>query len=853
MPATISHALSATTPDDPAYEIRPSHWNSSHLMTLALLATEISGLFSNANGISFGLSDTAITASQAGIISASAGTTRATSGELVFSNSNGLAFGINGNTLTGSYTVPTVPSQFSGGNSTGGNTLGDSGVVTGRLVLAGGPNITLSGSTNGGSMTLSISGGAGAAGNTGYLSAGTTNASLGTVSFANSNGLSFGIDGQTFTASHNGLTSQSNQAVSGQNGSFTFQTASFSNANGISFGTSAGPAITASHNALTSQSNQAVSGSNGSFTFQTATFGNLNGFSFYTSNGSMVGSYTVPAAQSNQTLAIYALGNTTGQSSSSTYDARTLSINGAGFISVGWSNGSLYVSATQTNPVVSNAIQSVGSATGSGTNTSRFAADDHVHAGVFSLGVSTGGNTAGNTRVDVGRFVLAGGANITLSQATAANALNTISIVGGAGGGAESNWHHLLGANTAGNTTASGTTIGLSGINMTLSGTNGSVINLSVPATSSLSATGIVSISVNGSTISVGAGLMPVYATSNTTQSSSGSLSAHSLLVHGAGGVSVGVSNGSLVISGGAGGGGFTGGMSNIGNTAGTSGTVQSQMLVVGGPNITVSQSINGNSATLSISANAPGAAAENNWFNFSGDTAGNTTASGSTINLSGVNLTISGTNNSQIAIIGPQPHSFFYPYNEALQYVSGIANATLWLMPVNFPNLVIDRIGCRVRLSKATNSTGSLTVSYNMGLYTKNVSTLSLAHSVTGSYGVTLSGTVNSSNYSGVRDLTVPWTTTIPSGGYWVGYGFRTTTGNNQATVSMINISQIDTGVSGLVGQASNATNQRMLGQGIYSATTSGLPASIAFTQITGASTAHFRPPVFFFLNGTV
>jgi hypothetical protein len=74
--------------------------------------------------------------------------------------------------------------------------------------------------------------------------------STGAISFANSNGITFGFNASTITASHNGLTSQSNQAVSGQNGSSTFQTLSFANSNGISFGTAAG-GLTASHNALT--------------------------------------------------------------------------------------------------------------------------------------------------------------------------------------------------------------------------------------------------------------------------------------------------------------------------------------------------------------------------------------------------------------------------------------------------------------------------------------------------------------------------------------------------------------------------------------------------------------------------
>ena len=96
----------------------------------------------------------------------------------------------------------------------------------------------------------------------------------------------------------------------------------------------------------------AVSGSNGSFNFSTLSLGSSNGMHFYTTNGSIVGSYTVPV-QSNQSLGIFAIGNTTGQSSSSTFDARSLSLNGAGIISVGNSGGSVYVSATQSNQAAS--------------------------------------------------------------------------------------------------------------------------------------------------------------------------------------------------------------------------------------------------------------------------------------------------------------------------------------------------------------------------------------------------------------------------------------------------------------------------------------------------------------------
>ena len=136
-------------------------------------------------------------------------------------------------------------------------------------------------------------------------------------------------------------------------------------------------------------------------------------------------------AQTNQTIGAYMSSNTTSSVSSGTLDARSMTFRGMGIASVGYSGGEVVISVPAGGGVVvSNAIQAVGSATGSGTNTSRFAADDHVHAGVFSMGVSDIGNTSGDTSVGPGRIVFAGGNNITLSQATAAGKLMTVTISG---------------------------------------------------------------------------------------------------------------------------------------------------------------------------------------------------------------------------------------------------------------------------------------------------------------------------------------------------------------------------------------------------------------------------------------
>jgi hypothetical protein len=170
------------------------------------------------------------------IQSISAGTSVATGPQVIFSNSNGVSFGISNNVLTAS-------------------------------AVGGG-------------------GGGGAA-----ISAGANSQNTGTIVFSNSNGISFGLDGAgVLTASHNALTSQSNQAASASNGSFTFQTLSFTNASNVTFGTSAGGIIFASVNPTVAQSTQpvAASASNGSFLFSTLGFSNANGVTFGTSAGSIV-------------------------------------------------------------------------------------------------------------------------------------------------------------------------------------------------------------------------------------------------------------------------------------------------------------------------------------------------------------------------------------------------------------------------------------------------------------------------------------------------------------------------------------------------------------------------------------
>lgn len=457
-------------PNIPAQTQQPMYYSASGTSTSANTIA-----FGNTNGISFSLSNGSVVgtvktdyqSSNANYLTSQSN--QALSGSngsftfqtVTFGNSNGLSFYSTNGSFVGSYTVPNVPAQTNqtlGLYATSNTTQSSSGTVDARSITFAGAGIASVGIT-GNSVVVSVpSGGGGDGVNALVVNAGATTAST-TLSLSNSNNVSFGHNAGVITASASFNQSVQPVAVSGSNGSFAFSTVTFGNSNGASFYSTNGSMVVSY--TVPSQSVQpvALSGSNGSFNFSTATFGNSNGMSFYTTNGSMVGSYTVPSvpAQTNQTLGIYASSGTMG-TSSSTYDARSLTIVGSGAASVGWSNGSFIVSAP--NAAAGNVTFSAGTAS----------------AGLASLVFSNSNNIS---------FGL-NGSTITASAS------------GGGGGIALANSQ----------TTYTSGTAHLSGAGaITIASTTGQSYQISVPATSSLSATGAVSISTNGSTISIGAPL----------------------------------------------------------------------------------------------------------------------------------------------------------------------------------------------------------------------------------------------------------------------------------------------------------------------------------------------------------
>lgn len=714
-------------------------------------------------------------------------------------------------------------------------------------------NLTGTTASNSGGFTLSLSAAAGGGGADGYniLAAGTQTATTaGTVVLSNSNGLSFGMSNSSvITASYTVptdyvstaqsslffqtsnsslfelsshttlfLTTQSGQAFSASGGSSTFQTLSFQDSNGVSFSNNAG-AIRVSH-ALQFTSNTSAITSNALNTSQSSlfqhtsatsaitsnalntnasrviniiaatnntgggtaslssnvSFSNANGMTFYTSAGSaIVGSYTVPTLTN----------------SSLTMQAGASTLNSVSRIAFGDGNGVSFGASTSNN----------GSITITASVATSYAASNHSHGNPTLALTNLSGSTASNS------------AGLTLSLSAAAP---------GAGGG-------IVLANSQ--TTYTSGTVNLSGAGaITIQSTTGQSFQISVPATSSLSATGIISISTNGSTVSIGASQsnqnISLYALGNTTQNSSTVLNASALSFNGLNGATVGFSNGSIQISAATGGTGGGGGGIALANsqTTYTSGTAH----LSGAGAISVI-STTGQSYILS----APGSSS-----------------------ISGTGQVSISVNGSTISIGVPngETRSFYNPYSGIPMVAGQAGQGTLNIHPNDFPNITFDRIYMPINNTNSSNSSGSHTLSFWVGLYTRNNSTLSLVMSASQSYTIVHSGTAGSySLYSGMRHVSIPLSSSLSEGLYFVGIVSRTTSGGANGSYSQFVASNINSNFLGHFGSSHNTTYQFRPGIGVYSVTTSGIPSSIAISQLRGSDSQGLRPPVLIFANSTI
>jgi hypothetical protein len=852
-------------------------------------------VFSNSNGVSFGMDGSTITATvqpgaAAGIAAISGGTQQATTGTMVFADSNGITFGMSGSSqITASHnglTTQTVQTQ----SNVRGIIVSDTTYRTGDVSFSN-LNGASFGSNGANVVTMSYT----VPSVAGFLTtAALSNHSHGDPTLALTN-----LSGTTASNSA-GLTLSLSAAAPGGGGmaisagtqSVSTGTMVFSNSNGVTFGMSGSSRITASVET-------SYAASNHSHGDPTLALTNLGGTTASASNGLTLS--LSAAAQTNQTIGFYATGNTT-QNSSSTFDARSVTFNGLGAAILGFSNGSVQVSVpvqtaqTQSNVqgiIVSDTTYrtgdvsfsnangiSFGSSAGGGVVTASYTVPNvagfltTARASNDAIGLNTAQTNVTWTVNSSGLSFNAAGYAGTGTSKTGAAALtldsnglqfNGASLAGTTSGFTGANISASITHNTSGlamsmsvaapgaatlsgyavsNTTqsTSGTFPGavsfqgVGGVSVGIS--NGSVV-MEGPVLSSLSATGALSASSNGSTISLGVGTVTASIIGNTTQTSTGSINLNALVFSGAGGASLGISAGSIIVSGatgGAGGGaGISAGTQSVstgtvvfsnsnGITFGMSGSSRvtasynsTQFAGTGttfaGANASASMTLDSAGLNLSFSVAAPGAAAEANAHNLLGaNTAGNTTATGSTIGLSGLNLTLSGTNNSQIVISAPATSSlvgasgisvstngstitvyraalmsrFHFEPPGASSAGSAMTQGSMSFQRVFIPdNITMTRVDVPFLISLASSAaanTGALLISSGLVIYSADGVTL---NPIVGAFGTTThthaSNTANFNSVSGPRFASFPIATALPPGEYFVGVQLST---NNNSSI---------------------------------------------------------------------
>lgn len=448
-----------------------------------------------------------------------------------------------------------------------------------------------------------------------------------------------------------------------------------------------------------------------------------------------------------------------------------------------------------------------------GVVTSKYALEDHVHVGINSFGVSTGGNTAGNTTVKPGRVVLVG-SNLTMSVGTDATG-QTITVSGPAAA-TPTGFGVSSGGQTEGNTGTKTGTLVLVGTDLiTLSqatDANGATVTIKgTAAGGAISVVSKIGVSTGGHT-SGDTGTtygQIVFAGTNLTLSQStavGSLA--TITISGAGSATtvravgpagvVGAVSTRYAVEDHIHAGVQDAGASSDGNTAGSTGLAPGHLQLVGTNNVSLSQSSGTGGATVTINCTAGGLVGRSAYWNIDGE-----------------NLVPSIT----------------------------LTNGSFTKRPIFFPMWVDGSVRARTIEYWASRAAGtSLNMTHGIAFYTLvNSTSLGLYSSTT--QGVSLT---TSAQYSGARIYQITGLSNLTlTEGLWVGALYFSGSNNSTAVMNLqLYGAQSITSIAGYVFEGTNSTGATNVGSqvvpfwGVFGSTTAGFPAGINRTDIVGNGT---------------
>ena len=693
MPATVFHVKSATTPDSGVDEIVPSDWNSSHAFTFNAVGSEISGAFSNTpGGVTFGLETNGYITGGApagggGItaINVSAGTLSQNLSALTFNNGGGVSFGLAASVITATVATNYLTTAMASNASSAFAGIGETVTTT------AGTDLKLTVDTAGVNIAHPLW----------LTTAQPVGAYLTTARASNDGvGLNTAQSNVTWTVNSSGISVDA-RGYAGTGTTFNGANLSGSmtvNSNGVQLSLSAAAGGGGADGGNTIVAGTRTAGSNSAVLFDNAngiTFGlNAVGGTILTAshNGLTTARASNDAIGLNTALTAGPLAwtvNSSGLSLNAGSAAGTTSGFGGNLISGSMTHNTAGLNLSLNHPAwLTTAAQS-----------------NHSH-GNPQLNLT---NLSGTTASNSAGFTLSLSAGNYLTTARASN--------------------DAVGLNTA--QTNVTWTVNSSGISLNAggyAGTGTSATNASITLNSNGLAISVAAPGGGGGTAAT------LYANSNTTQSSSGTVALSSMIFAGAGIASVGVTNGSVVVSvpsgGGAGDGGVFAGVSNLGNTAGSTGTVSTgNFVLVGGSNISLSQSTGGAGSAATVTINAPN--------------------SSSLVGVAPISISTAG---STVSVI-QAPISVYEPFEFKNNTAwSSHGQNTLYLQRLwpdnNYAFSAIEKMAS-INVTSSTNSQ-SVAHTIRYGLYSRDVGASSTRMTLEGSSAIIFRASFNSNTTAG-------------------------------------------------------------------------------------------------------
>ena len=254
-------------------------------------------------------------------------------------------------------------------------------------------------------------------------------------------------------------------------------------------------------------------------------------------------------------------------------------------------------------------------------------------------------------------------------------------------------------------------------------------------------------------------------------------------------------------------------GMSNLGNTDGTSGMASGsnmRFVIVGGSNVTLSQSLDAAKSSGTITINA---------------------------------------------FTEALPLRQWTPPGIGSLVTTQIGQSTLKMFPAQLEmNGSFSHVDIFGSIGMTTNALSSFsgTVSMYLGIYTRNNSTLSLASSGSQSFPWNNVAGGSTNNFLGVRHFGIPINAVMTPGEY--NFGFMSATASAGANGMSISNLALQTAVNAFAGEFGStvaASEQMLGGLGYLSVQTAALPAAVGFSDLVGTGAGLARP-VINFMNWT-